>query len=128
MSTQNAFYHTLGSDLFFFAAVPKKIILIATFVEDTDREEESKKCRTNKFSAWLKAKARVTDAEERLSDMFDKAESFLRSLHEISPRSLLIRITGRRTPRSRLPCGSVVRRNARSTRRTPRSAQRTASC
>ena len=82
MSTQNAFYHTLGSDLFFFAAVPKKIILIATFVEDTDREEGSKKCRTNKFLAWLKAKARVTDAEERLSDMFDKAESFLRSLRD----------------------------------------------
>jgi len=81
MSTQNAFYHTLGSDLFFFAAVPK-IILIATFVEDTDREEGSKTCRTNKFLAWLKAKARVTDAEERLSDMFDKAESFLRSLRD----------------------------------------------
>jgi hypothetical protein len=30
----------------------------------------------------LKAQARVTDAEERLSDMFDKAESFLRSLRD----------------------------------------------
>jgi hypothetical protein len=30
--------------------------------------------------AWLKAKARATDAEEQLSDMLDKAERLLRSL------------------------------------------------
>jgi hypothetical protein len=34
---------------FLFPVIPRKIILIATFVEDTDREEGSKKCRTNKF-------------------------------------------------------------------------------
>ena len=32
--------------------------------------------------AWLKAKARVTDAEEQLSDMLDKAETLLRSLRD----------------------------------------------
>ena len=32
--------------------------------------------------ACLKAKARVTDAEEQLSDMFDKAERLLRSLRD----------------------------------------------
>jgi hypothetical protein len=32
--------------------------------------------------AWLKTKARVTDAEEQLSDMFDKAERLLRSLRD----------------------------------------------
>ena len=32
--------------------------------------------------AWLKAKARATDAEEELSDMLDKAERLLRSLRE----------------------------------------------
>ena len=32
--------------------------------------------------AWLKAKARVTDAEEQLSDMFDKAERLLKSLRD----------------------------------------------
>ena len=71
-----------GPTFSFSLPFPKKIILIATFVEDADREEGSKNCRTNKFLAWLKAKARVTDAEERLSDMFDKAESFLRSLRD----------------------------------------------
>jgi len=32
--------------------------------------------------AWLKAKARATDAEEQLSDMLDKAERMLRSLRD----------------------------------------------
>ena len=32
--------------------------------------------------AWLKAKARATDAEEQLSDMLDKAERLLRSLRD----------------------------------------------
>ena len=32
--------------------------------------------------AWLKAKARATDAEEELSDMLDKAERLLRSLRD----------------------------------------------
>ena len=32
--------------------------------------------------AWLKAKARAIDAEEQLSDMFDKAERLLRSLRD----------------------------------------------
>jgi hypothetical protein len=32
--------------------------------------------------AWLKTKARVTDAEEQLSDMLDKAERLLRSLRD----------------------------------------------
>jgi hypothetical protein len=32
--------------------------------------------------AWLKTKARVTDAEEQLSDMFDKADRLLRSLRD----------------------------------------------
>ena len=32
--------------------------------------------------AWLKTKARVTDAEEQLSDIFDKAERLLRSLRD----------------------------------------------
>jgi tetratricopeptide (TPR) repeat protein len=35
-----------------------------------------------KVLAWLKARARVTDAEEQLSDMFDKAERLLRSLRD----------------------------------------------
>ncbi len=33
--------------------------------------------------AWLKAKARVADAEEQLSDMLDKAETLLRSLRDL---------------------------------------------
>jgi hypothetical protein len=39
VSIQNAFYHTLGSgsDLFFFLPSRGRFILIATFVEDTDR-------------------------------------------------------------------------------------------
>jgi hypothetical protein len=32
--------------------------------------------------AWLKAKARATDAEEQLSDMLDRAERWLRSLRD----------------------------------------------
>ena len=32
--------------------------------------------------AWLKAKARATDAEEQLSDMLDKAERLMRSLRD----------------------------------------------
>ena len=76
------FLSYFGVRPFLFRCRSEEDYFIATFVEDTDREERSKKCRTNKFLVWLKAKARVTDAEERLSDMFDKAESFLRSLRD----------------------------------------------
>ena len=66
---------------FLFPAVPRKIILIVTFVEDTDRKRDLKK-PDEQVLAWLKAKARATDAEEQLSDMLDKAERLLRSLRD----------------------------------------------
>ena len=66
---------------FLFPAVPRKIILIVTFVEDTDRKRDLKK-PDEQVLAWLKAKARVTDAEEQPSDMLDKAERLLRSLRD----------------------------------------------
>ena len=80
-----------------------------------------------KVLAWLKAKARVTDAEEQLSDMFDKAERLLRSLRD-QPSTPFEANSWPEAPRSRPLCGSVVRRNARSTRPTLCSAQLTVSC
>ena len=76
--------------------------------------------------AWLKAKARVTDAEEQLSDMFDKTERLLRSLRD-QPSTPFDPNSWPEGSAVAAPCENVVRRNTRSTKPTLRSAQRTAS-
>jgi hypothetical protein len=67
---------------FLFPAVQRKIYFNRHIRRRHRTAKRDLKMPDEQVLAWLKAKARVADAEEQLSDMLDKAETLLRSLRD----------------------------------------------